>query len=43
MEQKCFRLYPSAPLEKNIDLEQRLEKNQMMLTVLIIISTTFKK
>ena len=25
MEQKCDRLYPSAPL-KNIDLEQRLEK-----------------
>ena len=26
MEQKRDRLYPSAPLEKNIDLEQRLEK-----------------
>ena len=27
MDQKCDRLYPSAPLEnKNIDLEQRLEK-----------------
>ena len=25
MDQKCGRLYPSAPLE-NIDLEQRLEK-----------------
>ena len=25
MEQKCDRLYPSAPLE-NIDSEQRLEK-----------------
>ena len=25
MEQKCDRLYPSAPLE-TIDLEQRLEK-----------------
>ena len=25
MEQKCDRLYPSAPL-KNIDLEQRLAK-----------------
>ena len=25
MEQKCDRMYPSAPLE-NIDLEQRLEK-----------------
>ena len=26
MEHKCHRLYPSAPLEKNFDLEQRLEK-----------------
>ena len=27
MEQKCDRLYPLAPFEnKNIDLEQRLEK-----------------
>ena len=27
MEQKTDRLYPNAPLEnKNIDLEQRLEK-----------------
>ena len=27
MDQKCDRLYPTAPLEnKNIDLEQRLEK-----------------
>ena len=25
MDQKCDRLYPTAPLE-NIDLEQRLEK-----------------
>ena len=25
MDQKCDRLYPSAPVE-NIDLEQRLEK-----------------
>ena len=24
---KTERLYPSAPFEKNIDLEQRLEKN----------------
>ena len=29
MDQKTDRLYPSAPLEK-IDLEQGLEKNQMM-------------
>ena len=26
MEQKTERLYPSGPFEKNIDLEQRLEK-----------------
>ena len=26
MEQKTDRLYPFAPLEKNIDLEQRLDK-----------------
>ena len=26
MEQKCDKLYPSAPLLENIDLEQRLEK-----------------
>ena len=27
MEQKCDKLYPSAPLLENIDLEKRLEKN----------------
>ena len=26
MEQKCDRLYPSAPILENIDLEKRLEK-----------------
>ena len=26
MDQKCERFYPSVPLEKDIDLEQRLEK-----------------
>ena len=26
MEQKCNKLYPSAPLLENIDLEKRLEK-----------------
>ena len=26
MDQKCDRLYPSAPLEKDINLERRLEK-----------------
>ena len=26
MDQKCDRLYPSAQLEKDINLEQRLEK-----------------
>ena len=30
MDQKCDRLYPSAPLEKNF-LEQRLEKNEQCL------------
>ena len=28
MEQKCDKLYPSAPLFENIDLEKRLEKKQ---------------
>ena len=26
MDQKCDRLYPSTPFEKDINLEQRLEK-----------------
>ena len=26
MEQKCNKLFPSAPLLENIDLEKRLEK-----------------
>ena len=26
MDQECGRLYPSAPLEQNFDLEQRFEK-----------------
>ena len=26
MEQKCDKLYPTAPLLENIDLEKRLEK-----------------
>ena len=26
MEQKCYKLYPTAPLLENIDLEKRLEK-----------------
>ena len=28
MEQKCDKLYPSAPLLENIDLEKRLEKKR---------------
>ena len=28
MEQKCDKLYPSAPLIENIDLEKRLEKKK---------------
>ena len=42
MEQKTDRFYPSAPLENN-DPEQRREKNEMMLTVLITISITLQK
>ena len=42
MEQKCDRLYPTAPLE-NFDLEKRLEKKIMMLTVLITMLITLKK
>ena len=42
MEVKTDRLYASAPLENN-DLERRLEKNKMMLTVLKTILTTLKK
>ena len=30
MEQKTDRLYPSAPLLENIDLEKRLEKKLIM-------------
>ena len=26
MDQKCYRFYPTAPLENNIDIKQRLEK-----------------
>ena len=26
MDQKCEKLYPTAPLIENIDLEKRLEK-----------------
>ena len=41
MEQKCDKLYPSAPLVENIDLEKRLEKRINM--VLITILKTLKK
>ena len=30
MDQKTDKLYPSAPLLENIDLEKRLEKNILM-------------
>ena len=43
MEQKCDKLYPSAPLLENIDLEKRLEKKLLMLTVLITMLITLKK
>ena len=36
MGQRTDKLFPSAQLEK-VDLEQRLEKKWMMLTVSIII------
>ena len=39
--QSTIKLYPSAPLEKD-DLEQRLEKKSMILTVSITISITLK-
>ena len=42
IEQRTETLYPSEPIEK-IDLEQKLEKNQLMLTVLKAISATLKK
>ena len=40
MEQKCDKLYPSAQLLENIDLEKRLEKkindvNSFLITILI--------
>ena len=41
MEQKTQKLYPSAPVEE-FDLEQRLEKNYLFLTVLITLLTTLK-
>ena len=43
MEQKGERLYPSAPLEKDINLEQRLEQKKTMVTALITTSTILKK
>ena len=43
MEQKCDKLYPSAPLLENIDLEKRVEKKLLMLTVSIAILITLKR
>ena len=40
MKQKTERLYPT--LNTDQDLERRLEKKQIILTVLITISTTLK-
>ena len=40
MDQKCDRVYPSVPLEKD-DLELRLEKKASI--VLLTSSTTLKK
>ena len=43
MEQKCDKLYPSAPLLENIDLEKRLEKKINDIAVLITILITLNK
>ena len=43
MEQKTEKLYPSAPLLADNDLEKSLEKKQMMLTVSITQLLTLKK
>ena len=41
MDQKCDKLYPSAPLEI-FDLEQRLEKKLNDFNILKTISITLK-
>ena len=43
MEQKCGKLYPSAPLLENIDLEQRLEKKINDVNSFINHISTLKK
>ena len=43
MEQKGDRLYPSAPLENDIDLEQRLEKRLYGVISFIISITSIKE
>ena len=43
MDQKTDKLYPSAPLLEIFDLEKRLEKEKMIITVLITILITLKK
>ena len=42
MDQNYDKLYPSAPLLENIDLEKRSEK-KLMLTVVLTTSTISKK
>ena len=42
MEERCDRLYPSAPMLQNIDLEKRLEKKIDDINCLITILTTLK-
>ena len=39
MEAKTDKLYPSAPLLENIDLEKRLEKkiNDVLITISVIL------
>ena len=43
MEQKSDRLYPTAPLEKDINLEQRLEKKLNDVNSFLTTSTTLTK
>ena len=43
MEQKCDKLYPSAPLIENIDLEKRFEKKINDVNSLITMLITLKK
>ena len=43
MEQKTDRLYPTAPVEKDIDLETKITKKEKIIIVLIFQLKTLKK